>query len=300
MVQAVATTLGVIGQPGRTVEQSVHGHLARRRVLIVLDNCEHVLGAAATFVGNLLAACPQVSVLSTSRERLGVTGERVVAVNPLSTDRASDSDAVRLFVERARSQDPSFADESDAVARLCVRLDGLPLAIELAAARVASVGAPALLDATTDRLRLLAGGQGRHRSLRAVLDWSHDLLGEAEQRLLRRLGVFANGFDLAAVVTVAGDDGDPAAVIDTLGHLVDKNPGDAPTHHRRPCAATPSTGSKPAGKLATRRRGTGRGRLRSPPTSPGASTMGTRGPTSSTSLLMTYALLSSSRPSVRT
>ena len=231
VVQAVATTLGVISQPGCTVEESVHGHLARRRVLIVLDNCEHVLGAAAAFVGSLLAACPQVSVLATSRERLGVAGERVVAVNPLSTEGATGSDAARLFVERARSQDPSYADEDDAVARLCVRLDGLPLAIELAAARVGSVGARALLDATTDRLRVLAGGQGRHRSLRAVLDWSHDLLGEPEQRLLRRLGVFANGFDLAAVVAVAGDDGDdgdvgggdPAAVIDALGHLVDKN-----------------------------------------------------------------------------
>jgi predicted ATPase len=223
VVQAVATTLGAVGQPGRTVEQSVHGHLARRRVLVVLDNCEHVLAVAATFVANLLAACSQVSVLATSRERLGVAGERVIAVNPLSTDGASVSDAVRLFVERAREQDPSFADEGETVARLCVRLDGLPLAIELAAARVASVGTRALLDATTDRLRLLAGGQGRHRSLRAVLDWSHDLLGEPEQRLLRRLGAFANAFDLAAVVTVAGDGGDPAAVVDPLGHLVDKN-----------------------------------------------------------------------------
>jgi predicted ATPase/DNA-binding CsgD family transcriptional regulator len=223
VVEAVAIALGVTEQPGRTVEESVHGHLARRRALVVLDNCEHVLEAAATFVGDLLAACPRVRVLSTSRERLGVAGERVMAVNPLSTDGAAHSDAVRLFVERAQAQDPSFADDSDSVARLCVRLDGLPLAIELAAARVASVGARALLEATTDRLRLLAGGQGRHRSLRAVLDWSHDLLGEPEQRLLRRLGVFANGFDLDAVVAVASSDGDPAAVVDTLGHLVDKN-----------------------------------------------------------------------------
>ena len=227
VVQAVATALGVVGQPGRTVEQSVQGHLERRRVLVVLDNCEHVLATAAGFVADLLAACPQVTVLATSRERLGVTGERVVAVNPLSTEGASDSEAVRLFVARARAQDPAFADDGETVARLCVRLDGLPLAIELAAARVASVGARPLLDATTDRLRLLSGGQGRHRSLRAVLDWSHDLLGEPEQRLLRRLGVFANAFDLPAVVTVAGGgDGegeDRAAVIDTLGHLVDKS-----------------------------------------------------------------------------
>jgi predicted ATPase len=234
VVQAVATTLGVAGQPGRTVEQSVQGHLERRRVLIVLDNCEHVLATAATFVANLLAACPQVSVLATSRERLGVAGERVVAVNPLSTEGAADSEAVRLFVERARAQDPAFADDGDTVARLCVRLDGLPLAIELAAARVASVGSRPLLDATTDRLRLLSGGQGRHRSLRAVLDWSHDLLGEPEQRLLRRLGVFANAFDLPAVVTVAGDGGDRAAAIDTLGHLVDKS-----LVLRRPAPAAP-------------------------------------------------------------
>src|SRR5262245_13834867 len=223
VVQAVATALGVVGQPGRTVEQSVQGHLERRRVLIVLDNCEHVRAAAAAFVANLLAACPHVTVLATSRERLGVTGERVVAVNPLSTEGASESEAVRLFVERAQAQDPAFADDGETLARLCVRLDGLPLAIELAAARVASVGARPLLDATTDRLWLLSGGQGRHRSLRAVLDWSHDLLGEPEQRLLRRLGVFANAFDLPAVVAVAGESGDRAAVIDTLGHLVDKS-----------------------------------------------------------------------------
>ena len=221
VVQEVATTLGVRDQPGRTLEQNVQGHLARRRMLIVLDNCEHVLPAAAGFVGNLLAACPQVTVLTTSRERLGVAGERVIAVNPLATDGAH-SDAARLFVERAQAQDPRFTDDTDAVARLCARLDGLPLAIELAAARVASVGTRALLDATTDRLRLLAGAHGRHRSVRAVLDWSHDLLGEPERRLLRRLGVFANGFDLAAVASVAGDD-DSAGVIDALGQLVDKN-----------------------------------------------------------------------------
>ena len=224
VVQAVATTLRVTDQPGRTLEQNVQGHLARRRMLIVLDNCEHVLPAAAGFVGNLLAACPQVTVLTTSRERLGAVGERVIAVNPLATD-GDYSDAARLFVERAQAADPVFTDDRDVVARLCARLDGLPLAIELAAARVASVGAQALLDATTDRLRLLTGGHGmleRHRSLRAVLDWSHGLLGEPERRLLRRLGVFANGFDLAAVASVAGDD-DPAGVIDALGQLVDKN-----------------------------------------------------------------------------
>jgi predicted ATPase/DNA-binding CsgD family transcriptional regulator len=225
VVQAVATTLGVTTQPGIPVEQSVLGHVARRRVLIVLDNCEHVLPAAAAFVANLLAACPEVTVLTTSRERLGIAGERVITVQPLSTD-GTESDAARLFFERAQAADPSVTEDSDVVAELCARLDGLPLAIELAAARVGSVGAQALLEATTDRLRLLAGGHGtdqRHRSLRAVLDWSHDLIGEPERRLLRRLGVFANGFDLAAVDSVAGDDGDPAALIDTLGQLVDKS-----------------------------------------------------------------------------
>jgi predicted ATPase/DNA-binding CsgD family transcriptional regulator len=226
VVQAVATALGVSVQPGRSVEQAVQGHVARRRIFIVLDNCEHVLPAVAAFVANLLAACPQVTVLSTSRERLGVAGERVIAVNPLSIAGAQGSDAARLFVDRARAADPSFTDDSDVVGELCARLDGLPLAIELAAARVGSVGARALLDATTDRLRLLAGGHGmleRHRSLRAVLDWSYDLLSGPDQQLLRRLGVFANAFDIDAVVSVAGGGADPAEVIDTLGHLVDKS-----------------------------------------------------------------------------
>jgi predicted ATPase/DNA-binding CsgD family transcriptional regulator len=227
LAQSVATVLGVADQPGSTVEQTLHAHLVGRRVLIVLDNCEHVLEAAADLVAGLLTACPEATVLAMSRERLGVTGERLVRVGPLPTAAGGPghSDAERLFVERARAADPSFADDSAVVAALCARLDGLPLAIELAAARVASVGPAALLAATGDRLRLLTGIRGapeRHRSLRAVLDWSYELLVEPDRRLLRRLGVFAGGFDLAAVAAVAAD-GDTAAAVDGIGRLVDKS-----------------------------------------------------------------------------
>lgn len=229
LVQAVAAGLGVTGRAGQTLDESLLEHLTTRTMLVVLDNCEHVLEAVAELVGRILAGCPRISVLATSRERLGVPGERLVIVPPLATaaddDDALPSEATRLFLDRALAADPQFADDPLVVAELCARLDGMPLAIELAAARAGSLGAAELLAGLDDQLRLLAGGRSadeRHRSLRSVLDWSYGLLGAEEQHFLHRLGVFASGFDLAAAADVAAD-GDRAAAADLLGRLTDKS-----------------------------------------------------------------------------
>ncbi|RZS37775.1 putative ATPase [Herbihabitans rhizosphaerae] len=219
--RAVAATVGVTERPGQTLADSIAQRLGRGRSLLVLDNCEHLVDAAAEFVERLLSTCPDVTVLVTSRERTGVPGERTVPVEPLPLA----SDAERLFLDRATAADPDFTAGQAVVAELCGRLDGLPLAIELAAARSASLGVDGLLAALDDGLRVLTGGRGsveRHRSLRAVLDWSHDLLAEDERELFRRLSVFVSGFDLTAVAAVVpGRTG--GAVADVLGRLVDKS-----------------------------------------------------------------------------
>ena len=228
---AVAAALGVPEQSGQALEDTLFEHLKGRPSLIVLDNCEHVLDVVAPFVDRLLAACADVTVLATSRERLGVPDERIVRVQPLSLDPdadpgPSDSDAVALFMERARAVDAGFDDAAE-VAQLCARLDGMPLAIELAAARSASLGISGLLAGLDDQLQLLTGGrQGteRHRSLRAVIAWSHDLLDHDERALFRRLAAFVGGFDLSAAVAVAGSDDLRAHVVaDVVGRLVDKS-----------------------------------------------------------------------------
>ena len=229
LAQAVAPVLGVTERPGQPLETAVHEHLARGRALLVFDNCEHLLEAAAGFIERLLAACPGLTVLATSRERLAVAGERVLPVLPLSlvapeTGDTAGSEAEALFLDRARAADPGFAAGPAAVGKLCARLDGMPLAIELAAARSASLGAEGLLAGLDDHLRLLAGGRGgdeRHRSLRAVIDWSHDLLDGPERVLFRQLGVFAGGFDLDAAAAVAA--ADRAAAADLTGRLADKS-----------------------------------------------------------------------------
>ncbi|WP_339155978.1 ATP-binding protein [Actinomadura luteofluorescens] len=221
VAQAVASALGVTERPGQALEDVIARRLARGRTLLVLDNCEHLLDAAAGFVERLLSACPTVTVLVTGRERIGVQGERTVLVPPLP----ADSDAGRLFLDRAEAADPGFTAARADVAEICRRLDGMPLAIELAAARGASLGATGLLTALEDVLRLLTGGRGaveRHRSLRAVIRWSHDLLTEDERELFECLSVFVGGFDLAAVGAVVPGLGAGAAA-DLLGRLVDKS-----------------------------------------------------------------------------
>jgi predicted ATPase/DNA-binding CsgD family transcriptional regulator len=226
VVQAVAAALGSIESPREPLQHVVHERLRAGPTLLVLDNCEHVGAAAAAFAESVLTLCPQTTVLATSRERLGVPGERVVALAPLGLTALSDhegSDAERLFVDRAALGD---LDSNQAlVADICRRLDGMPLAIELAAARSQSLGLDGLLAGLDDHLRLLsrpAAANDRHGSLRNVIEWSHQLLAPEEQRLFRRLGVFAGAFDLAAAVAVVSD-GDVPAVSDGIGRLVDKS-----------------------------------------------------------------------------
>ncbi len=242
---AVARALGVSESPGRSLEDAVACALGGQRRLLILDNCEHVLDSAATLADRVLSQCPDVAVLATSRERLGVPGEHVMPISPLPL--ASDAEA--LFADRAAAVDPGFTAEPAVVAEICARLDGMPLAIELAAARCASLGADGLLAALDDTLRLLAGSRHpdeRHRSLRAVIGWSHDLLADDERALFPRLAVFAGAFDLDAAHSVApyatrgvgpvdsrsvapyatrgvGPFDSLSAVADVLGRLVDKS-----------------------------------------------------------------------------
>ncbi|MEV4139329.1 LuxR C-terminal-related transcriptional regulator [Dactylosporangium sp. NPDC049742] len=221
VAQAVASVLGVAESPQRQLEEAIADRLSASRSMLILDNCEHVLDAAAGFVERLLAACPGVRVLVTSRARLGLPGERLVVVEPLPL--ASDAEA--LFRDRATAADPEFTADPDVITDLCARLDGMPLAIELAAARVASLGTHGLLAALDDALRLLVGGRRqdvRHRSLRTVIRWSYDLLDEEERTVFRHLAVFVGSFDLDAVLAVTHL-GDRAAVADVLGRLVDKS-----------------------------------------------------------------------------
>ncbi|GAA2928634.1 BTAD domain-containing putative transcriptional regulator [Streptomyces enissocaesilis] len=194
-------------------------HCARRRMLILLDNCEHVVDAAARLAEELLARCPGVTVLATSREPLGVPGETVRPVEPLP-----DPMALRLLAERGAAARPGFRvdDDPDAAAEICRRLDGLPLAIELAAARLRMLTPRQIADRLDDRFRLLTGGSRtvlpRQQTLRAVVDWSWDLLDERERAALRALSVFAGGCDLTAAEAVCGPD-----ALDVLGSLVDKS-----------------------------------------------------------------------------
>jgi predicted ATPase/DNA-binding CsgD family transcriptional regulator len=229
VTQAVATLLGVTEEPGQLLDKAVLDHLAAGRWLLVLDSCEHLLTVAAAFAERLLASCPGVTVLATSRERLAAGGERTVPVKPFSLpddpEDAAGSDATALFVDRARAVAPDFAADRAAIGELCARLDGMPLAIELAAARSASLGLAGLRSGLDDRLRLLAGGRGydaRHHSLRAVIAWSHDTLDDDERAVFRRLSVFAGGFDLDAASAIASD-GDTAALADLVGRLADKS-----------------------------------------------------------------------------
>ncbi|MFE5295456.1 ATP-binding protein [Streptomyces sp. NPDC056632] len=196
-------------------------HLSRRPLLLVLDNCEHVVGAAAALAETLLTHCPDLRILATSREPLGVPGEAVRPVEPLPP-----APAHRLFAERARAVRPAFRPEDDlpAVDEICRRLDGLPLAIELAAARLRLLTPRQIADRLDDRFHLLTSGSRtvlpRQQTLRAVVDWSWDLLDPEERDLLRQASVFAGGWDLAAAEAL-----DPAApgTADTLGALVDKS-----------------------------------------------------------------------------
>ncbi|MER7110615.1 AfsR/SARP family transcriptional regulator [Streptomyces sp. NPDC000229] len=199
-------------------------HCSRRRMLILLDNCEHVVAAAATLAERLLEQCPGLTVLATSREPLGVPGETVRPVDPLP-----DPMALRLLAERGAAVRPGFdvADDPDACAEICRRLDGLPLAIELAAARLRMLSPRRIADRLDDRFRLLTGGSRtvlpRQQTLRAVVDWSWELLDEPERAVLRRLSVFSGGCDLDAAEAVCAGPDAPGDIVDLLGSLVDKS-----------------------------------------------------------------------------
>jgi len=236
---AICRALGVDTQPGRPVPETLLDALALQDVLIVLDNCEHLIGACAKTADAIVRHCPGVHLVATSREPLGIGGETIYRVPPLSLPGPGDggfpapgsSDAVALFAERAKEQGVglSLDEETGAlVVSICARLDGMPLAIELAAARLRSLSLAALCDRLDQRFRLLTGGSRsaleRQQTLEATVDWSYSLLNEAEQQLLRRLSVFAEGFDLEAAEAVCGfGDIETLDVTGLLGSLVDKN-----------------------------------------------------------------------------
>ncbi|MGW0173960.1 protein kinase domain-containing protein [Rhodococcus sp. NPDC003322] len=235
----VAAVLGLRPQSTRPLREVLVDFLAPRELLLVLDNCEQVVDAAAQLSGTLLAACPKLRILATSREALGIGGEAVLRVPPLtvpdpdrepSLQEVRAYDAVSLFTDRAEAALPGFeltTDNVATVARICARLDGLPLPIELAAARLRVLSPEQILARLTDRFTLLArGGRGaptRQQTLRLCVDWSHELCTPAEQRLWAQLSVFAGGVELDAAEQVCPWDEEDGALIDVLTALVDKS-----------------------------------------------------------------------------
>jgi predicted ATPase/DNA-binding SARP family transcriptional activator len=238
--QSVGSALGLREEPGRPLIELLREALRTQSLLLVLDNCEHLLEACAELAEGLLRGCPNLRVLATSRQGLGITGEQSYPVPPLSVpdldhlppvEGLLEYEAVQLFVDRAGLSQPTFGlTEANArwVAQVCHRLDGIPLAIEMAAARVKALPVEQIAQLLDDRFRLLAGGSrtglARHRTLRALIDWSYDLLPEAERLLLRRLSVFAGGWSLEAAEAVCAGDGiEPHDALDGLSSLVDKS-----------------------------------------------------------------------------
>ena len=234
----VAQVLDIQEHAGEPLSRTLCRDLRARHLLLVLDTCEHVIGAAAPLVAALLAEAPNSHVLATSREALHVDGEQQVPLQPLTLppdgadlEQIADAESVQLFVQRARLQQPAFVLTQDIaayVAAICSRLEGIPLAIELAAARMASLSIEEIMQRLDDRLALLAAGPRvsprRQKTLRATLDWSYHLLGEEEQRTLRRLAVFAGGFTHEAARHVVGDRTmKDAAMLDLLGALVTRS-----------------------------------------------------------------------------
>jgi non-specific serine/threonine protein kinase len=238
--QAVAGVLGLREEPNHPILATLIDHLKGKHLLLVLDNCEHLVGACADLASALLRACPGLRILATSREGLGVTGEQQYRVPSLSVpdlkhvpppQLVGGYEAVRLFVARAQARRCDFVlaeANAQVVAAICARLDGIPLAIELAAVRVSSLPVEAIAERLDQRFRLLTGGPRdalpRQQTLRAALDWSHDLLTAPEQVLLRRLSVFAGGWTLAAAEAVCAGDGIEAwEILDLLDGLVNKS-----------------------------------------------------------------------------
>ena len=226
VVGVVASTLPILAGGEQLLRDTIVDWVGEHRVLLVIDNCEHLVGEVSALVDQLITRCSNLQILATSREALGVHDERVHRVPSLEPDGA----AVELFCERALATDETFAAEGhlDAVVRICERVDGIPLAIELAAARMRSLSAEELLERLQDRFRVLRGSGrstlDRHQTLRATVSWSYQLLTDAERLFFDRASVFAGGFDLRAAEAVCGFDPiDDIDVIDLVGSLVDKS-----------------------------------------------------------------------------
>ncbi len=247
VADTLAAALDVQPRAGQTLHESVLDALRWKRLLLVLDNCEHVLEAAAQLVAAIGQRCPNVVVMATSREGLAVSGERIVAVASLPVpgenaglDAIAASEAVRLFVERAVDVKPGFAlgaENAEVIAGVCRRLDGIPLAIELAASRVRAMTPNEVLERLDERFRLLTRGSRapleRHQTLRSTIDWSYGLLEENERRTLDRLSVFAGGCTLASAEAVAAESDDERfEMLDVLTRLVDKSLVIAEEHER--------------------------------------------------------------------
>lgn len=264
VVQSVAQVMGLRELSGYPVDLALVNYLRAKRLLLLLDNCEHLTQACAQLADLLLRECPNLQILASSREALGIGGERVVKVPSLALPDLSDSpaveeitnaEAVQLFIERARAVQPGFglvgvgsganaAHTAQTIARICQRLDGLPLAIELAAARVKMFSVDQILARLDDRFRLLTGGSRtalpRQQTLRALIDWSYDLLSEDERCVLRRLAVFTGGWTFEAALAVVDPDGElPEDLLDLLARLIDKSlvlvedpPGEETTRYR--------------------------------------------------------------------
>jgi len=238
VTQTVASTLGVREQPGRTILDALTDYVHAKNLLLILDNCEHLIEACAKLADSLLRAAQRLKILGTSREALGIAGERTYRVPSLplpdpeqlhDLDALSQNDCVRLFVDRALAAYPSFRlkeKNARAIADICRRLDGIPLAIELASARTKVFPPEEIAARLDDRFRLLTGGSRtaleRHQTLFALIEWSHNLLSEAERVLMRRLSVFAGGWSFEAAQSVCGE-GIGEEVLDLLTHLVDKS-----------------------------------------------------------------------------
>ncbi|HEY1737672.1 MAG TPA: hypothetical protein VGI86_03125, partial [Acidimicrobiia bacterium] len=227
VVATLAAALGVDEQPDQSLERSLHGGLVGRPTLVVIDNCEHVLDEVASVVARLLQRCPDATILATSREALGVPGEHNLVTRPLPIEADEHDGAVALFVTRATAAGASLrVDDRTRIAEVCARLDGMPLAIELAAARCATLGLDGIAGALGDRLRLLAGARGaedRHRSIRTVLDWSYELLDDDERAVARWIAAFHGPFALDDAATVLRDRFDAAASADIVGRLAAKS-----------------------------------------------------------------------------
>ena len=214
--------LGITQQPGKTVSESIAAALEGRVRLLVFDNCEHVLDATADLAEAILAESETTKVLATSREGLALADEQVWPVRSLAIDAAVD-----LFTERAHYVAPALTfDDASVVGDICRRLDGIPLAIELAASRTSSMAVDEIRDHLDHRFKLLVGSRralGRHQTLRHAVAWSYDLLDDAERRLLERCSVFAGGFDLESACAVAGSEADRYQIVDMLDALVRKS-----------------------------------------------------------------------------